>query len=290
MNLRDLAISGRTTQSQVIQQSGGMTVRLQDKDVTENGNVIADAGYDGLSRVGVNVSGGTSSLEDNKTVSITQNGTVEITPSDTYDGMKKVTATVNVSGGGGDVPTEWYLWQDKHGGYVYLPFAIAPDTLVDSMQYITIGSSFIINSTFLSTMKVTTYTKISESSFSIGRASYDRITEDVPIGGGQKYYVYGGYNSQVGTGDYDVLAITKEPLSVNGGTTEIAYCRQEGFSDLVRTDFKELTYEFHLDSSECTFSSVTFTDGSDTLRCSVDIVKDSGDPSDVTIIPNFTLN
>lgn len=206
-NIRDLAISGRTIQSQVIQQSGGMTVRLQDKDVTENGNVIADVGYDGLSRVGVNVSGGTSSLEDNKTVSITQNGTVEITPSDTYDGMKKVTATVNVSGGSG-----------------------------------------------------------------------------------QTYYIYGGFASGVGTSDYDVLAITKEPLSPNGGTTEIAYCRQEGFSDLVRTDFKELTYEFHLDSSECTFSSVTFTDGSDTLKCSVDVVIDSGDPSIITIVPDFTLN
>jgi hypothetical protein len=152
-----------------------------------------------------------------------------------------------------------------------------------------IGDS-LTSDTSLSTMEIANYIKISDSSFGIGKASYNRITEDVPIGGGQKYYVYGGYNSQVGTGDYDVLAITKEPLSVNGGTTEIAYCRQENFSDLVRTDFKELTYEFHLDSSECTFSSVTFTDGSDTLRCSVEVVIESGDPSDVTIIPNFTLN
>ena len=35
-------------------------------------------------------------LEDNKTVSITENGVVEITPSEGKDGMKKVTATVNV--------------------------------------------------------------------------------------------------------------------------------------------------------------------------------------------------
>lgn len=36
-------------------------------------------------------------LEDNKEVSITENGTVEITPSEGKDAMKKVTATVNVT-------------------------------------------------------------------------------------------------------------------------------------------------------------------------------------------------
>ena len=40
-------------------------------------------------------------LEDNKEISITENGTVEITPTGGKDGMKKVTATVNVSSGGG---------------------------------------------------------------------------------------------------------------------------------------------------------------------------------------------
>lgn len=35
-------------------------------------------------------------LEDNKTVSITENGTVEITPSEGYEGMKKVTASVAI--------------------------------------------------------------------------------------------------------------------------------------------------------------------------------------------------
>ena len=44
--------------------------------------------------------GGGSDLEDNKEVGITENGEIEITPSSGYDGMKKVTATVNVSGGG----------------------------------------------------------------------------------------------------------------------------------------------------------------------------------------------
>lgn len=47
------------------------------------------------------------SLEDNKEVSITENGEIEITPSTGKDGMKKVTATVNVSGGGSNTLYAW---------------------------------------------------------------------------------------------------------------------------------------------------------------------------------------
>lgn len=44
--------------------------------------------------------GGNISLEDNKEVSILANGIIEITPTDGKDGMKKVTANVNVGGSG----------------------------------------------------------------------------------------------------------------------------------------------------------------------------------------------
>lgn len=44
--------------------------------------------------------GGGADLEDNKEVLITSNGIVEITPTKGKDGMKKVTANVNVGGGG----------------------------------------------------------------------------------------------------------------------------------------------------------------------------------------------
>ena len=40
--------------------------------------------------------GGSVDLEDNKEIEITENGTVEITPTEGKDGMKKVTANVNV--------------------------------------------------------------------------------------------------------------------------------------------------------------------------------------------------
>ena len=126
-------------------------------------------------------------LEDNKTVSITENGVVEITPSEGKDGMKKVTATVNVSGGGGDVPTEWYLWQDNNGYYCYLPFETAPDTL-DSMKVIPIGDSNIMKSSIVS-LGVTDYTKNSDTAFAFidedeFEVTFTRVTKDVPIGDG----------------------------------------------------------------------------------------------------------
>lgn len=56
-------------------------------------------------------------LEDNKAVDITENGEIEITPSSGYDGMKKVTANINVSGSGA---TKLYAWYNEGGsGCVY---------------------------------------------------------------------------------------------------------------------------------------------------------------------------
>lgn len=49
-------------------------------------------------------------LENNKEVEITENGEIEITPSEGKDGMKKVTATVNVSGGGGSMSQTRPTW------------------------------------------------------------------------------------------------------------------------------------------------------------------------------------
>lgn len=57
-----------------------------------------------------NAGGAGANLEDDKEVEITENGEIEITPSSGYDGMKKVTATVNVSGGGATPSTEMPSW------------------------------------------------------------------------------------------------------------------------------------------------------------------------------------
>lgn len=82
--------------------SGGGTPTLQDKSVTvtTNGtqNITADSGYDGLNSVAL-----TTNVEPNnqsKEVTITTNGTTTITPDTGYDGLDKVEITTNVSGGG----------------------------------------------------------------------------------------------------------------------------------------------------------------------------------------------
>lgn len=59
--INDMSVSSRFVDLQEIEKNGGATFKLQDKSVTENGTVIADPTYDGLSSVDVNVSGGSSS-------------------------------------------------------------------------------------------------------------------------------------------------------------------------------------------------------------------------------------
>ena len=73
-------------------------------------------------------------LEDNKEVTITENGTVEITPTEGKDGMKKVTATVNVPSSGGSVTA--YPWKrDGTDIELYLNIDVAPsDPAIDDIK------------------------------------------------------------------------------------------------------------------------------------------------------------
>lgn len=97
--INDMSVSSRFVDLQDIEKNGGATFKLQDKSVTENGVVIADPTYDGLSKVDVDVQGGGGSdLENNKEATIdasTYTDPVEVLPSEGKDGMKKATITVN---------------------------------------------------------------------------------------------------------------------------------------------------------------------------------------------------
>lgn len=69
-------------------------IQTEEKTATENGEVTPTSGKY-LSKVTVNVPTPVPQLEE-KAVTITENGTTEITPSAGKDGISKVTATVNV--------------------------------------------------------------------------------------------------------------------------------------------------------------------------------------------------
>ena len=73
------------------------SIKLQTKTTTKNGDVVADSGYTGLSKVTVNVP---QKEEQEKTVNITQNGTKEVT-ADSGKTLSKVTITTNVASGEG---------------------------------------------------------------------------------------------------------------------------------------------------------------------------------------------
>lgn len=76
-------------------QASQDSIRLQEKTVTENGDVVADRGYTALSKVTVNVP---QKEEQEKTVNITQNGKTEVT-ADNGKTLSKVTINTNVASG-----------------------------------------------------------------------------------------------------------------------------------------------------------------------------------------------
>lgn len=81
---------------------GGVTIRNQNKTITENGSYKADSGYTGLGTVTVNVPQEEPVLQD-KTV--TENGTV--TADSGFDGLGVVTVNVESSGGGEDTMAQF---------------------------------------------------------------------------------------------------------------------------------------------------------------------------------------
>lgn len=68
---------------------------LQEKTVTINGDVTPDEGFDGLSKVTVNVAQNDVFLQQ-KEVTITENGETFVEPDVNYDGLSKVKVNVNV--------------------------------------------------------------------------------------------------------------------------------------------------------------------------------------------------
>lgn len=84
---------------------GGTPINNQNKDitVTENGTttVSADAGYTGLGTVGV-----TTNVQpdlESKSITITENGTTTVTPTTGKDGLSEVEVTTNVPTSGPDL-------------------------------------------------------------------------------------------------------------------------------------------------------------------------------------------
>ena len=90
---------------------------LQEKTATENGDVLPDEGYDGLSKVTVDVAGEVLPVYDGEVIiegeespvvfklqekTVSENG--EVTPDEGYDGLSKVTVDVQSGGGGVEIP------------------------------------------------------------------------------------------------------------------------------------------------------------------------------------------
>lgn len=85
-----LKCHGRRMKSDIVITASNPDVSMQEKTARENGEVVPDDGYDGLSKVIVNVP--TISAPFLHELTVTENG--EYTPDDGYDGLSKVTVIV----------------------------------------------------------------------------------------------------------------------------------------------------------------------------------------------------
>lgn len=83
-------VNGEKVVGTKVEEGEGTTINLQEKTVTDNGTVTADNGYDGLSKVTVNVPKG-----------VTPTGTKDITANGTHDVTNFASVNVQVPTGGG---------------------------------------------------------------------------------------------------------------------------------------------------------------------------------------------
>lgn len=80
-------------------QAGIDSVKLQEKTVTENGDVLPDDGFAGMSKVTVAVPVSSGKEEQEKSITITENGTTEVIP-DEGKTLSKVKVETSVAGSG----------------------------------------------------------------------------------------------------------------------------------------------------------------------------------------------
>lgn len=129
--------------------NGAKTLEITDADTAvaipegyHNGSgsaKIADAEKAKLTeeniREGVTILGKTgtlkvANLQDEKSVSVTANGTTEITPDTGYDGMKKVSVAVNVPSSGGETgATVNAVAEGLQSGYAMIVFTMPDGTI-----------------------------------------------------------------------------------------------------------------------------------------------------------------
>ena len=121
-------------------------------------------------------------LEDNHEVTITENGEIEITPATGKDGMKKVTATINVSGGGGG-GARVYCWIIEGGDKIWLPSPSTDGLSTDYENFPNLVKNSYISNGYAFTNELmgppgSTITIVDSTTFKFNNTSYVRASDE----------------------------------------------------------------------------------------------------------------
>lgn len=133
--------------------------KLQEKSTTENGVVLPNEGYDGLSKVNVNVSGGGRTAE---ALSVTENGTIN-----TPDGKYYNPITVNVSGGTvyGQKVRYLYAYKQIADSETSIVYTTVEEIPTDNIYYYENYASCLVEAPII---PGATYTRVTEYDIDFG--------------------------------------------------------------------------------------------------------------------------
>ena len=165
--MQNLQLASRFNKLVEDSESGSIAEPLA---VTENGTYTAPSGK-AYSPVTVNVP--SVDLEDNKEISITENGTVEITPTEGKDGMKKVTANINVPS-----VSAFRYFDGRASGYAEMPigFWVIRKNQISGNAHCLITSDDSSNNDSVKPIKKLTSEGLMVDEY--GREIFPEVTED----------------------------------------------------------------------------------------------------------------
>lgn len=163
-----------------------MSARIPDTALLSD--LLKPTGYDCPERLQgktfdeATLGGGDISIEANKEVTLSQNGTVVINPSEGNDVMKKVTVTINVPTSGGGSGGAFRYFDGRNSGYPGMPigfWVIGKNQTSGDAHCLVVTNSSSVTEPYVKPIISVTSDKLNiDSSY---RETFTEVTEDVVL-------------------------------------------------------------------------------------------------------------